>query len=459
METSAYGYFGTTASAVSRPRRNAALGLARGEFVALLDHDDWLEPDALAIVARELAADPGLDMLYSDEDVVADGERIAKHLKPDWSPESLLSTMYTCHLGVYRRTLALELDGFRAEFDGPQDYDFVLRLTERTDRIAHIPRVLYHWRAHAASAAGGDEAKPFAYSAARQAISAHLARTGRNADVHFGTFPGLYRVVHAVDPSLTVAIVLALGADGPPPEALTAAAESWTCQSHPTWEVVLAAPTGSVHAHAHALRVGGIEHSRISIIPTDADLDTATALTAAATAARAEHLVLMQTPAMGLTHDWMTRLVGYCTDPAIAAAGPVVLSTDGRIERAGVAITGGIPLFLLHGRRTTGGPTVLNVSAVSGVVATRRETFELLGGLRDELRELSLVDYTACARSAGLRVVTVPDARLRTLTEDGPVNDLAAMWRLRGTLGVIDAPDPHYSQGYRQDRGDFTPAP
>ena len=161
---------------------------------------------------------------------------------------------------------------------------------------------------------------------------------------------------------------------------------------------MLAAPTGSVHAHAHALRVGGIEHSRISIIPTDADLDTATALTAAATAARAEHLVLMQTPAMGLTHDRMTRLVGYCTDPAIAAAGPVVLSTDGRIERAGVAITGGIPLFLLHGLDgIMGGPTVLNVSAVSGVVATAAKRLSCSAACATSCASCRL-STTACAR-------------------------------------------------------------
>lgn len=437
---------------------NSALELARGEFIALLDHDDWLEPDALETVARTLSADPTLDMLYSDEDVVADGQRIARHLKPDWSPESFCSAMYTCHVGVYRRALALELGGFRPEFDGSQDYDFVLRVIERTDRIAHVPRTLYHWRAHAHSAAGGEDAKPFAYTAARRAISAHLERTGRTAEVQFGTFPGLYRVVHEVDPSLTVAIVLALAADGPPPEVLTETARSWSTQSHPTWEVVLAAPPEALHAHAHALRAGGVEHSRITTVATDPAPDPIAALASAAGACRAEHLVLMQSPAVGLTHDWMTRLAGYCTDPAIGAAGPVVLSADGRIERAGVAVTGGLPLFLLHGLDAImGGPTVLNVSAVTGVVATRRETFEQLNGLRSDLGELALVDYCLRATASGLRIVTIPDARLRAIPDAGPVNDLAAIWRLRSAWGPAVARDPYYNPGYRQDRGDFTP--
>jgi O-antigen biosynthesis protein len=437
---------------------NAALELARGEYIALLDHDDWLEKDALEIVAGVLSEDPTLDMLYSDEDVVADGNRVARHLKPDWAPESFHSAMYTCHIGVYRRALALELGGFRPEFDGSQDYDFVLRLIERTDRIAHVPRILYHWRAHARSAAGGEEAKPFAYTAARRAISAHLERTGRTAEVQFGTFPGLYRVVHAVDPSLRVAIVMALTPDGPPPQALTEAARSWTTQSHPTWDVVLTAPPETLHAYAHALRAGGIEHFRITPIATDPATDPIAALATGARATRAEHLVLMQSPAIGLTHDWMTRLCGYCTDPAIGAAGPVVLSADGRIERAGVAVTGGLPLFLLHGLDAImGGPTVLNVSAVTGVVATRRETFERLDGLRNDLGELALVDYCLRATTSGMRVVTIPDARLRAIPDGGPVNDFAAIWRLRGAWGPALARDPYYNPGYRQDRGDFTP--
>ncbi len=115
---------------------NAALELARGEYVALLDHDDWLEPDTLEAIARMVGADPSLDMLYSDEDIVADGRRIGLALKPDWSPEAFCSVMYTCHVGVYRRELAARLGGFRSEFDGAQDYDFVLRFIEadRPDR-------------------------------------------------------------------------------------------------------------------------------------------------------------------------------------------------------------------------------------------------------------------------------------------------------------------------------------
>ena len=189
---------------------NSALAAAVGEYVAMLDHDDTLERDALAHVVALLNGDPSIDMVYTDEAVVADGELVARHLKPDWSPELIEIAMYTTHLGVYRRSLAVELGGFSPEFDGTQDYDFVLRLSDRTDRIAHVPEPLYHWRAHADSTAGGDQAKPYAYAAQPAAIAGHLRRRGINADVQHGAAPGLHRIVHRVDPELAVTIVVAV---------------------------------------------------------------------------------------------------------------------------------------------------------------------------------------------------------------------------------------------------------
>ena len=120
-------------------------------------------------VALAINRQPDVDMLYSDEDKIDEaGLYCEPHFKPDWSPDSFLSRMYTCHFGVYRRSLLEELGGFRAEFSGSQDYDLVLRLSERTEKIHHIPRVLYHWRKHAGSASGISRAKPYSSRAAER---------------------------------------------------------------------------------------------------------------------------------------------------------------------------------------------------------------------------------------------------------------------------------------------------
>ena len=156
---------------------NAALSLASGDFIGLLDHDDELSPDALYEVARFLNRHPEADMLYSDEDKIAEnGERCEPSFKPDWSPDLFLSCMYTCHFGVYRKSLVREIGEFRKGYEGSQDYDLVLRLTERTDRIFHIPRVLYHWRKSTGSAASSTNAKPYAYTSAKEALKDALHR-------------------------------------------------------------------------------------------------------------------------------------------------------------------------------------------------------------------------------------------------------------------------------------------
>ena len=434
---------------------NAALHAATGTYIATLDHDDTLTPDALQHVAATIAAQPDLDMLYSDEDVVGEQGLIERHPKPGWSPEHMDALMYTCHLGVYRRSMANELGGFQTRYDGCQDYDFVLRLSERTDRIAHIPHVLYHWRAHASSTAGGDQAKPYAYLAQPGAIAEHLDRRRIDAAVQFSQFPGLHRIVHEVTPETTVDLVLAVSVT----DGLVAAAGSWLTQSHPAWRLVLAAPASVHEAARAALAHVGIDDGRLLVLdagPVSSPALLAAALAAAAEQATAEHLVLMQAPAVGLTHDWLTRLIGYSNQPGIAAAGPVVLAPDGRIHHAGIAIPDGTPLHLHHGSPAAAAPPVVfNLSAVSGILATPRHTYRQLGGLHPQHHDLTLIDYCLRAGDHHGRTVIVPDARLRTTGPDPTTNDLPALRQLHHTWATTHTHDPYYNPNYRTDRGDF----
>ena len=295
---------------------NAALEIASGEYIALLDHDDLLMPDALTQIAAALRERPDADLVYSDEEVFEEGDAFHTFAKPHWSPDLLRSQMYICHLGVYRRSLAQEVGGFRSEFDGSQDFDFALRISERTDRIVHVPRVLYRWRAHAGSTAGNAQAKPAAYPAARQAIAEHLERTGVEADVHFGPWDGIYRVVHRLPPGATVAVGIVGDPGGADEQRLAAA----------------------------------IADAESSGVPGARAVVAASAAEAVEACAGADAIVLCQEPVEPLTEGWLARLAAFALQPGVAAVGARVLALDGRVERSGYALESGLPLPIMFGQ-------------------------------------------------------------------------------------------------------------
>ena len=161
-----------------------AVDMALGEFVVLLDHDDLLHSEALSAVDQRLKADPTIDYLYTDEDKIDNnGNHYDVFKKPSFDPLRLAGQNYCCHLSVFRSTLLDQIGGFRAGFEGSQDYDLILRATEKARTVAHIPRVLYHWRAIPGSAATQLDAKPYALDAALRAVRAHLERTGSSSEV------------------------------------------------------------------------------------------------------------------------------------------------------------------------------------------------------------------------------------------------------------------------------------
>lgn len=189
---------------------NAALEMAEGEFVGLLDHDDLLAPNALYEVVRALEADRELDAVYTDEDKVTTelDEHFQPHLKPDFNLDLLRSNNYICHFFVVRRSVVKKAGGFRQEFDGAQDHDFIFRCVETARKVGHIPEILYHWRTHKASTADNPASKMYAFDAGKRAIEAHLERTGTEGVVTHTPDLGFFRVKYPVQGNPLVSIII-----------------------------------------------------------------------------------------------------------------------------------------------------------------------------------------------------------------------------------------------------------
>ena len=443
---------------------NAALTAATGQYVVLVDHDDLIAPEAFALVAARLSADPSLDMVYSDEDRISEDGSVRSQLflKPDWSPELFRSAMYTCHLGVYRRSLVQELGGFRSEFDGSQDYDLVLRLIERTSRIAHVPQVLYTWRMHAGSTASGLQAKPRAAEAARAALIEHLERTGVGGTVELGPLAGWYRVRPAIERWARVAILLPMPA--PPSSAagqraFGAMVRAWSLSEHPGVELFLAGSGETLRRCAEGMSLPPIEAGRIRFCEVGPGRHWTELINAAGREADSE-LLLVSPAAIGpLNGAWWDQLAGLARQPELAAAGGTLLGPHGEIDRGAVIFGDGWPLQVARGRRDFAYPFLLgNFRALNGPLAIRTALFESLGGLDRELGELAIADLCLRAGDRGLRSVLCGEASFGAPmgAPPAPAPALLAAFRRRWrALG----PDPYFNPGYWQGRGDFIPGP
>ena len=401
---------------------NAALELARGDFLALLDHDDELAEDALWRIAKDLSANPDADMLYSDEDkLTLEGKHAQPHFKPAWSPELLLSYMYTCHLGVYRTALVRQLGGFRSEFDQAQDFDLALRVVAGSGRVRHLPGVLYHWRMLPTSTATSAAAKPMAHDAARRALEAHLAHTGQAGRVEPGAMQGLFRVRFAVIGRPLVSIVI-------PTACSKALVHNRSVYLLANCLATLRRTSTYPHVEIIVVDNGDMpDDLRQEIAPYDArrftfegPLNLSAKLNQGAAQARGEHLLFLNDDTEIINPDWLEALLEYSQQPQIGAVGAKLYFADDRLQHVGVLMEDGLPVHLHHcfpkdhpgyfGSNLV----VRNYAAVTGACfMTRTELFRELGGF-DEAFVLthSDIDYCLKLAAAGKRTVFTPHAQL-----------------------------------------------
>lgn len=401
---------------------NSAIELATGEFVAMLDHDDLLSADALFEVVALLNKHPDADVIYSDEDKISEtGMRRDPYFKPDWSPDTLLSKNYIAHLAVYRRTLLARIQGFRVGFEGSQDYDLLLRATEQTTKIYHIPKVLYHWRIHEGSTAAREEAKTYAYDAAVKALEEALQRRGEPGEVkQLADPPGRYCVRYKIRNPGRVSLIIPTRDHADDVDRCLSSIFGNT--TYPDYEVILV-DNGSRESRTKACltRWAACEPKRFRVVPYDAPFNYSKINNIAVTKSSGKYLLLLNNDTEVLSEDWMTAMVEQAQRPSIGAVGALLLFPDNTIQHAGVitrigGVAGHSHRFLPADHRGyfDAVRTITNYSAVTGAcLMVRREVFDEVGGLDEELAvALNDVDFCLKLRKAGYYNVFLPHVRL-----------------------------------------------
>jgi GT2 family glycosyltransferase len=392
---------------------NTAIGLATGAYVAFLDHDDVLAPDALYWIVRRLELDGDIDVLYSDEDKLDDkGTRVEPYFKPDWSPDYLLSLNYVTHLLVVRRRLLDEVGGLREGFDGAQDYDLLLRLTERTDRVAHIPAPLYSWRKVDGSTAADIHAKPAAHRASERALEDAIVRRGLGATREPGIQPTWHRVRYRVTSAPTVSVVIPtrdrVDLLEPCVERVRSASAGL-----PIEFVIVDNESRDAATLQYFGRVAAL--GDVSIVRYPHRFNFARQMNLAALAAKGEVLLLLNNDVRPMSDHWVEAMLEHALRPEVGAVGARLVWPDGRAQHEGVVLNaGGVALNLDSGPHAAFGKCIRNTAAVTAAcLMTRASVYAAVGGMDERLR-VAYNDVDLCLRigERGWRIVYTPYAEL-----------------------------------------------
>jgi GT2 family glycosyltransferase len=438
---------------------NSALELVTGEFTALLDHDDELSEDALFWVASEINEHPDAAMFYSDEDKIdGAGRRSEPKFKPDWSRDLFYSLNLITHLSVYRTDLLRAAGGFRVGYEGSQDHDLALRVTEQIPETAirHIPRILYHWRAIPGSVALSGEAKPYAYEKAREAIRSHFERTGVSAGVEAAA-DNLHRVRYTLpEPSPKASLILNVDNEYAAAEAV----DAFSATEYPDLEILLVC--------SEKLKSSLDIQGNVRVIAVD-ETSEAGRYNSAVLQAEGDVLFFVDPALKPLNADWLGEMAAFAVQEGIGAVGAKVLESDKSVLHSGLIITpdGTVPVHQGIPRDEAGyffrNGLINNFSAVSiAAFATTRALFMEMQGFDDESFPDKFYDADYCLRlwRKNRRVVFTPYAEFICSDTAGQLS-----FERSGTTEEITAftekwkeaadRDPFYNPNLSRDNGNF----
>ena len=390
---------------------NSALAIATGEFVALLDNDDELAINAFYEVVKVLNENPELDLIYSDEDKIdMDGNRSDPAFKPDWSPDLLLGTNYISHLGVYRRSILEEIGGFRKGYEGSQDYDLVLRFTEKTtkERITHIPKVLYYWRMLPTSTAVDQGSKGYAFEAGLRAVQDALVRRGINGHATHGAANGLYDVYYDIESEKLVSIIIPTkNGYKDVQRCVSSIIEKTTYQNY---EIIMA-DNGSTDPKMQELYAKFEQQlpGRFFVESIDIPFNFSTINNRAAKKAHGEYLLFLNNDTEVITENWLTLMVSFAQQERIGCVGAKLLYPNNTVQHAGVILgLGGVAghghYGYPHGDLGYFGRLAINVnySAVTAAcLLMKKADFDAVGGF-EEAFTVAFNDVDLCLKVQAL---------------------------------------------------------
>lgn len=402
---------------------NSAIEIATGDFIAFADHDDELTPNALFECVKAINEKPQTLVIYTDEDKMSmDGHKFFQpHFKPDYNPDLLCTVNYICHLFVVSRKVIEKVGGLRSEFDGAQDYDFVLRCVEavKDEEICHIPKILYHWRCHEDSTAENPESKLYAFEAGRRAVQAHYERTGIHAEVFKGEYLGLYRTkfIRDHDPLISIIIPNKDHIDD-----LKRCMESIEQKStYKNYEYIIVENNSTDSATFEYYKKLEAENPKVRMVYWDGVFNYSAINNYGASFAKGEYLLLLNNDTEIINPDCLEELLGYCMRKDVGAVGARLYYEDDTIQHAGVVIGfGGIAghCFVQQKRGTTGYcHRIICAQDYSAVTAAcmmvKKSAFDAVGGLSEELAvAFNDIDFCMKLRKAEYLIVYNPYAEL-----------------------------------------------
>jgi len=453
---------------------NACIRMATGEYIALFDHDDLLHPSALYEVMRAIC-EHGADFIYTDENTFSEEPRDAynPHFKPDFSPDTLRSYNYICHLSVFSRELLDSVGYFRSEYDGSQDYDLILRLTEKAKKVFHIRKILYYWRAHKNSVAQDVGAKPYTVTAAKKALAAHLERCGLKGEVLDSSVPTTYHIKYEIDGNPLISVIIP---NKDHTDDLDICLKSlYEKSSYKNFEVIIVENNSTEKETFEYYETLTQKHGNIKIVTWEGNFNYSAINNFGVNYAKGEFILLLNNDVEIINGSCLEEMLMFAQRKDVGAVGAKLYYSDDTVQHAGVILGLGGTAGHAHkhfGRSHPGymarASIAQNLTACTAAcLMMRRDVFDEVGGL-DESFEVAFNDVDLCMkiRKKGYLVVFTPYAELYHYESKSRGNDSTPekLERFRGEIDrfkekwqkQLDDGDPYYNPNLTLTRDDFS---